>query len=247
MSSLWLSGKQRSSNGLPGLRIYPGGCGLFICLKLQKRMATMGAPSVGIRSFPSSSSSSCLSSHTAKIVQPPFTLSMILIRPRLGASPRIVACSAVQESSAAATSTATSTATAEAKEAKAAPKEAAEKPKRSAKAVAKPLPKLMVEDVIPQLQEILQAQDDLSEIDLTFKDNRLEGSFMKKGNPYSFWAFFPNGDISGPKGFSLSSYGSGASTVEPFLVDEKKITANHVIFWVEKRLAAQGLIPVWND
>ncbi|KAK4779119.1 hypothetical protein SAY86_006647 [Trapa natans] len=174
-TNMWMRAtlKQRSSNGLPGLRIYPGGCGLFICLKLQKRMATMGAPSVGIRSFPSSSSSSCLSSHTAKIVQPPFTLSMILIRPRLGASPRIVACSAVQESSAAATSTATSTATAEAKEAKAAPKEAAEKPKRPAKAVAKPLPQLMVEDVIPQLQEILQAQDDLSEIDLTFKDNRV--------------------------------------------------------------------------
>lgn len=50
----------------------------------------------------------------------------------------------------------------------------------------------------------------------------------------------------GPKGFSLSSYGSGASTVEPFLVDEKKITAKHIVFWVEKRLAAQGIIPVWK-
>ncbi|KAK4781787.1 hypothetical protein SAY86_015889 [Trapa natans] len=214
-------------------------------------MAILGSRAIGIPSFPSSSSSSCLSSQAAQIVQPPFTLSMI--KSRLGASRRIVACSAVQESSAAApapapaTSTATSTATAEAKAAKAAPKEATEKPKRPAKAVAKPLPQLMDEDVIPQLQKILQAQDDLSGIELIFKDNRLEGSFMKKGNPYSFWAFFPNGDLSGPKGFSLSSYGSGASTVEPFLVDEKKITANHVIFWVEKRLAAQGLIPVWKD
>lgn len=55
------------------------------------------------------------------------------------------------------------------------------------------------------------------------------------------------GRLSGPKGFSLSSYGSEASTVEPFLIDEKKITANHVVFWVEKRLAAQGIIPVWKD
>lgn len=53
--------------------------------------------------------------------------------------------------------------------------------------------------------------------------------------------------MAGPKGFSLSSYGSGASTVEPFLVDEKKITAKHVVFWVEKRLAAQGIIPVWKE
>lgn len=53
--------------------------------------------------------------------------------------------------------------------------------------------------------------------------------------------------LTGPKGFSISSYGSGVSTVEPFLVDEKKITAKHVVFWVEKRLAAQGIIPVWKD
>jgi len=51
----------------------------------------------------------------------------------------------------------------------------------------------------------------------------------------------------GPKGFSLSSYNGGASTVEPFLVDEKKITAKHIIFWVEKRLAAQGILPIWKD
>ena len=51
----------------------------------------------------------------------------------------------------------------------------------------------------------------------------------------------------GPKGFSLSSYGQRASTVEPFLIDEKKITGKHIVFWVEKRLAAQGIIPVWKD
>ena len=51
----------------------------------------------------------------------------------------------------------------------------------------------------------------------------------------------------GPKGFSLSSYGSEVSTLEPFLIDEKKITAKHIVFWVEKRLAAQGIIPVWRE
>lgn len=110
----------------------------------------------------------------------------------------------------------------------------------------------------------------------------MEGSFLKNDNPYSFWAFFPDGVLTGTsyvhadcypiahshtntqlafiylfifalgkpagaKGFSLSSYGSGASTVEPFLIDEKKITGKHVVFWVEKRLAAQGIIPVWKD
>ncbi|KAH7534099.1 hypothetical protein FEM48_Zijuj04G0201300 [Ziziphus jujuba var. spinosa] len=131
--------------------------------------------------------------------------------------------------------------------AKTAPKAAPAKPKAPAKAPAKPLPQMMEEDVIPSLRSILEAQQDISELELSFQDNRLEGSFLKKGNPYSFWAFFPNGVLTGPKGFSLSSYGSGASTVEPFLIDEKKITAKHVVFWVEKRLAAQGIIPVWKD
>ncbi|KAL7201266.1 hypothetical protein ACSBR1_033048 [Camellia fascicularis] len=154
-----------------------------------------------------------------------------------------IVCSAVQESS-------TSTVAAETKEmeaAKAAEVAAPEKPKPPAKAPVKALPELMEEDVIPSLKETLGSQDDISELELSFEDNKLEGSFLKKGYPYSFWAFFPDGVLTGPKGFSLSSYGYEASTVEPFLIDEKKITAKHVVFWVEKHLAAQGIIPVWKE
>ncbi|KAL0436646.1 UNVERIFIED_CONTAM: hypothetical protein Sradi_0372500 [Sesamum radiatum] len=163
---------------------------------------------------------------------------------------RNVYCLAVQESS---TSTAEAVA-AETKEKKAVKDESdctaaassAPKPKAAAKAPAKALPQLMEEDVIPVLKETLEAQQDISQLQLSFNENKLEGSFLKKGSPYTFWAFFPDG-INGPKGFSLSSYGSEVSTVEPFLVDEKKPTAKHVVFWVEKRLAAQGIIPVWSD
>ncbi|VVA98372.1 unnamed protein product [Arabis nemorensis] len=125
----------------------------------------------------------------------------------------------------------------------------AKKPKPAAAkaAVVKPLKQMMEEDVIPPLKAILEAQDDISEIDLSFQDDKLEGYFLKKGIQYSFWAFFPTGNLTGAKGFSISSYGSVPSTVEPFLVDERKPTANHVVFWVEKRLAAQGIIPVWNQ
>ncbi|KAK7275308.1 hypothetical protein RIF29_16420 [Crotalaria pallida] len=156
-----------------------------------------------------------------------------------------ITCSAVQESST--STTASAEAETETKEVNAAPKAEPAAKKPPAKAPAKPLPQMMEEDVIPSLKAIFEAQEDLSDIELVFQDNKLEGSFLKKGNPYSFWAFFPSGNLIGPKGFSLSSYNSGASTVEPFLVDEKKITARHIIFWVEKRLAAQGIIPVWKD
>ncbi|VVA32307.1 PREDICTED: DUF2996 [Prunus dulcis] len=159
---------------------------------------------------------------------------------KLVTSQRNIVCSALPESS-------TSTVAADTKEVKTAQKAAPAKPKVAAKAPVKPLPQMMEEDVIPQLKAILETQDELSDIELSFQENKLEGFFLKKDIRYSFWAFFPSGVLTGPKGFSLSSYGQGASTVEPFLIDEKKITAKHIVFWVEKRLAAQGIIPVWKD
>lgn len=192
------------------------------------------------------------------------TSSLPLIAAKNVISHRNTICYAVQESSSASTvaaeakegeASSASTVAAEAKEgessAAAAKEEAAApakpKPKPPAKAPAKALPEMMEEDVIPSLRSILETQEDISELQLFFEDNKLEGSFWKKGTPYSFWAFFPDGNITGPKGFSLSSHGSTPSHVEPFLVDEKKVTAKLLVFWVEKRLAAQGIIPVWTD
>lgn len=162
------------------------------------------------------------------------------------AAPRkLIACSAVQESS---TPTASAeTKEAEPKEAKPEAKAAPAKPKPAAKAAAKALPQMMEEDIIPALRSTLEEQEDIIDLELSFKDNRLEGSFLQNGKPYYFWAFFPDGVLTGPKGFSLCCYGSEVSTVEPFLIDEKKITPRHVVFWVEKRLAAQGIIPVWKE
>jgi len=57
--------------------------------------------------------------------------------------------------------------------------------------------------------------------------------------------FFPNN--AGPKGFALSSYSNEVSTIEPFLIDEKRITPQYVVFWVYKRLAGQGILPVWKE
>ncbi|XP_074577444.1 uncharacterized protein LOC141833843 [Curcuma longa] len=155
-----------------------------------------------------------------------------------------VVCPAIQESS-------TASAVTEVKKedtvanATAAPAEK-ETPQKAQKPRAKPLPEMMEGEVIPALKETLEAQDDITDVEISFQDNRLEGSFLKNDIPYSFWAFFPNGILTGPKGFSLSSYGSGVSTVEPFLIDEKRITGKQVVFWVSKRLAAQGIIPVWK-
>ncbi|ERN19092.1 hypothetical protein AMTR_s00061p00126050 [Amborella trichopoda] len=167
----------------------------------------------------------------------------VLVVFRRGPPRRIVMCSAVQESP----TVASETKEAVKPEGETPVKETPAKRAAPAKAPVKALPQFMEEDVIPSLRAILEAENDISEIELSFSDNKLEGSFVKDGIPYNFWAFFPSGSLVGPKGFSLSSYGSGASTVEPFLIDEKKITSKHVVFWVEKRLAAQGILPVWRE
>lgn len=67
---------------------------------------------------------------------------------------------------------------AETKEVKTAQEKAPAKAKPPAKAQAKPLPQLMEEDVIPSLKTILEAQPDLSEIELSFQDNRVSFFFL---------------------------------------------------------------------
>uniref|UniRef100_A0A0D9X1B7 DUF2996 domain-containing protein n=1 Tax=Leersia perrieri TaxID=77586 RepID=A0A0D9X1B7_9ORYZ len=160
-------------------------------------------------------------------------------------------CSAVQESSSAAGAATTVSEKKDAaddkKEADAEAKPAAKPAAKPKKPAVKPLPEMMQEDIIPPLKAALDAEDDVSQVELSFQDNRLEGSFVKDEVPYYFWAFFPNGDLTGPKGFALTSYGMEVSTIEPFLIDEKRANAKYVVFWVYKRLAGQGILPVWKE
>ena len=73
-------------------------------------------------------------------------------------------------------------------EVKTAPEKSPEKPKRPAKAPAKALPQMMEEDVIPSLKSILEAEDDLSDIELSFQDNRVKPSSLPPSLPP--WAGF---------------------------------------------------------
>ncbi|BBH02662.1 hypothetical protein Prudu_013309 [Prunus dulcis] len=63
---------------------------------------------------------------------------------------------------------------ADTKEVKTAQKAAPAKPKVAAKAPVKPLPQMMEEDVIPQLKAILETQDELSDIELSFQENKID-------------------------------------------------------------------------
>eukprot|EP00270_Netrium_digitus_P002190 TRINITY_DN1242_c0_g1_i2.p1 TRINITY_DN1242_c0_g1~~TRINITY_DN1242_c0_g1_i2.p1 ORF type:complete len:375 (-),score=101.38 TRINITY_DN1242_c0_g1_i2:356-1456(-) len=102
----------------------------------------------------------------------------------------------------------------------------------------------MEEDIIPQLSAALSKEEGLSALELSFGDNQLRGQFVKGGTPHTFWAYFPDGKLDGAKGFSLAAHGAVPSTVEPFLIDERKVTPELLVFWVVKRLYAQKLLSL---
>nr|XP_024363508.1 uncharacterized protein LOC112276432 isoform X2 [Physcomitrium patens] len=114
--------------------------------------------------------------------------------------------------------------------------------KKAVKAVAKPLPETMLEDVIPRLTAYFEKEQGVSAVDIQFDDNQLQGTFIKNEVQYNFWAYFPDGKLEGSRGFSLTSHGCSPSTVEPFLIDESKITGESVVQQVIKRLFAQKLL-----
>ncbi|GLJ30711.1 hypothetical protein SUGI_0608670 [Cryptomeria japonica] len=111
------------------------------------------------------------------------------------------------------------------------------------KAPPKPLPEMMAEEVIPAVKAILEKEEDISDIELAFEDNKLEGSFAKGEIPYSFWVFFLDGTVQGLKAFSLTSYGAPPSTFEPFLTIDRKPTSASITFGIHKRLSAQRILP----
>mmetsp|Transcript_25092 Transcript_25092/g.54585 ORF Transcript_25092/g.54585 Transcript_25092/m.54585 type:complete len:198 (-) Transcript_25092:375-968(-) len=115
--------------------------------------------------------------------------------------------------------------------------------KKKKKAPALPLPQDMEENIIPGIAKNLN-EAGVADLELIFEDNQLRGSFKNASVPYNFWAYFPDGSLTGQRGWSFSSHGYPPSTVEPFIIDEKRIDATTVIFWVTKRLeATKSAIP----
>ncbi|CAI5534301.1 unnamed protein product [Closterium sp. Naga37s-1] len=112
------------------------------------------------------------------------------------------------------------------------------------KVVAKAIGLAMSEDVIPALLAGLGKEEGVRNVEINFTDNVLCGSFIKNDIPINFWAYFPDGALDGSRGFSLTSYGNPPSTVEPFIIDERKVTPELLVFWITKRLFAQKLLAL---
>jgi hypothetical protein len=142
-----------------------------------------------------------------------------------------------------------------AKAAKAPAGEAAPKAKKEkAPAVEdKPFLDFIREDFMPALKEALTKQGQPG-AELSFERQPVNVIGFKQApdcwqvigrwnsswkQPREFRLYFFGEDIQGQKGFSYSESGSKASTLESFLIDERKVNMGLLVFGVLQRLNAQ--------
>lgn len=119
-------------------------------------------------------------------------------------------------------------------EPKAEPK-AAKKPKKEA-IEDKPFGEFVHDHFLPALAKAF-AEREYQDLELSFVSNQLTGKW--DDGQKQFTLYFPDGDIQGRKAFSESTNGVPASTIEPFLIDERKVSLDLLVFGVIQRINAQ--------
>lgn len=130
-----------------------------------------------------------------------------------------------------------------------APAAKAPKKEKPAKAEDKPFADFVHQDYLPALKTALNGAG-LQDIDLSLQKQKLPIAGLDAGESWQvvgrwqggkrqFNIYFPKSDINGPRGFSCADSGAKPSTIEPFLIDERKITLDLLVFGVVQRLNAQ--------
>jgi Protein of unknown function (DUF2996) len=77
----------------------------------------------------------------------------------------------------------------------------------------------------------------VSDLKLDFQSDRILGNWQNSLR--QFVIYFSKPDINAQKAFSCADFGLSPSTIEPFLIDERKATLELMVFGVMQRLTAQ--------
>lgn len=113
----------------------------------------------------------------------------------------------------------------------------------------KPFAEFIQQDYLPALQKALAASG-LQALDLTFAKQKVPIANYNQNEcwqvigrwqnsvQHQFNVYFPEEDIQGQRAFSCNE-GSKPSTLEPFLIDERKVNLDLMVFGVTQRLNAQ--------
>ena len=135
-------------------------------------------------------------------------------------------------------------------DAKPAAKAAKAKKAKPPKLEDKPFSEFIQEHYLPALKEAM-AQEGIEDVDLTFVE---QGVPIKEANSNEpcwqvvgkwqngdrqFNVYFPEGDIKGQKAFSYATYGNNPSTIESFMIDERRVNLELLVMYTLQRLNAQ--------
>ncbi len=89
---------------------------------------------------------------------------------------------------------------------------------------------------LPALSKAM-AKCGVNDLSLSFSDRQVQGRWAN--GLRSFVVYFAKDDINAQKAFACADFGKIPSTIEPFLVDERKSTLDLLVFGVMQRLNAQ--------
>ena len=115
-------------------------------------------------------------------------------------------------------------------------KPAAKKKEKPPAIEKKPFAEFIQTHYLPGLTEAFEKQG-VSDLKLTFEDNEVTGVWQNGDR--QFTVYFIEGDISKKKAFTCSTKNAPAAIIESFLIDERKITLDLLVFGVIQRINAQ--------
>ncbi|BAZ43524.1 hypothetical protein NIES4102_05250 [Chondrocystis sp. NIES-4102] len=129
-------------------------------------------------------------------------------------------------------------------------KEAKAKKPKEPSIEEKPFSEFIQEHYLPALKEAM-AKQGIEDAELTFVQqavpikgaNNNEPCWQVRGKwqkgDRAFNIYFPDESISGQKAFSYTTYDNNPSTIESFMIDERKVTLDLLVMYTIQRLNAQ--------
>lgn len=135
-------------------------------------------------------------------------------------------------------------------DAKPAAKAAKAKKAKPPKLEDKPFSEFIQEHYLPTLKEAM-AEEGIEDVDLTFIEQQVPIAGTNANEPCwqvvgkwqngdrQFNVYFPEADIKGQKAFSCATYGNSPSTIESFMIDERRVNLELLVMYTIQRLNAQ--------
>jgi hypothetical protein len=114
----------------------------------------------------------------------------------------------------------------------------------------KPFAEFIQQDYLPSLEKSMEEQG-IQDLKLTFEKQKIPISGYEEQDTCwqvighwqddrrQFTIYFSEENIQSPKAFSCADFGSHPSTLEPFLIDERKVTLSLLLLGVYQRLNAE--------